>query len=248
VVLLHGASPGACSTVNWKPTIEPLAAAGFTVYAFDQPGFGYTDNPTDYSLEYRVTHARAVLDKLAIDRCHLIGNSMGGYIAARLAVEDSRTNRLVLVDSVMVGPPATGGAEAMGRKHSEELASYTPSLENMRTLTMGTLFNKELVTEDLVQERYALSTGKNYEAQQERRKAPRPKRVHEELADLRDHTLIVWGKDDRGSSVDDAFPLVKTIRHAELHVFSQCAHWPQWDQATRFNALVADFLRAGDSR
>ena len=40
VLLLHGASPGASSRVNWEPTIDGLAASGFTVYAFDQPGFG----------------------------------------------------------------------------------------------------------------------------------------------------------------------------------------------------------------
>ena len=40
LVLFHGGSPGTCSSVNWKLNIEPLAAAGFAVYAYDQPGFG----------------------------------------------------------------------------------------------------------------------------------------------------------------------------------------------------------------
>jgi pimeloyl-ACP methyl ester carboxylesterase len=41
---LHGASPVASSLVNWKLNLEPLAAAGFTVYAYDQSGFGHTEN------------------------------------------------------------------------------------------------------------------------------------------------------------------------------------------------------------
>ena len=78
--LIHGASPGASSLVNWKLNIEPLAAAGFAVYAYDQPGFGYTENPSDHSIEYRITHAKALLNALNLDRLHVVGNSVGGYI------------------------------------------------------------------------------------------------------------------------------------------------------------------------
>src|ERR1051326_8311598 len=50
LVLIHGGAPGACTTVNWGANIEFLAQAGFTVYAFDEAGYGRTDNPEDYSL------------------------------------------------------------------------------------------------------------------------------------------------------------------------------------------------------
>src|SRR5262249_1364176 len=93
--LIHGASPGASWLVNWKLNIEPLAAAGFAVYAYDQPGFGYTDNPSDHSIEYRVTHGKALIDALGLDRFHVVGNSVGGYIAARLALEDKRVKSFV---------------------------------------------------------------------------------------------------------------------------------------------------------
>jgi pimeloyl-ACP methyl ester carboxylesterase len=95
VVLIHGAAPGASAQVNWQLNIEPLAAAGFTVYAYDQAGFGRTDNPSDLSIEYRVTHAKAFIAALRLDRYHVVGNSVGGYIAARLALEDSRVGKLV---------------------------------------------------------------------------------------------------------------------------------------------------------
>ena len=56
-LLCHGGSPGPAH-VNWKLNFEPLAAAGFAVYAFDQPGFGLTDNPADYSIDFRFAHAQ----------------------------------------------------------------------------------------------------------------------------------------------------------------------------------------------
>src|SRR5574341_447929 len=82
LLLIHGASPGACSITSWQLNIEALAGAGFCVYAFDQPGFGLTDNPDDHSIEFRVTHAKALINVLKLDRFHIVGNSVGGYIAA----------------------------------------------------------------------------------------------------------------------------------------------------------------------
>jgi 2-hydroxy-6-oxonona-2,4-dienedioate hydrolase len=242
VVLFHGAAPGASAKLNWRLNIAPLAAAGFTVYAYDQPGFGRTDNPADHSIEYRVTHAKAFIDGLKLERFHVVGNSVGGYIAARLALEDRRTGKLVTTTSGTLAPKGSEQSQALGQKHSEELREYVPSLDNMRKLTLGTLFRKELVTEELVQERFAMSIGKNYEAQKQRRGANPPPAIQDELRKLKTKTLLLWGNNDRGVSVERGLLLFQLIPNAEFHLFDQCAHWVQWDQADRFNRLVADFL------
>jgi 2-hydroxy-6-oxonona-2,4-dienedioate hydrolase len=244
VVLIHGAAPGACAKLNWQLNIAPLAAAGFSVYAYDQPGFGQTDNPADHSIEYRVTHARAFVDALRLDRFHVVGNSVGGYIAARMALEDGRAGKFVTTTSGTLAPKGSEASQALGQKHSEELREYEPSLENMRKLTMGTLFRKELVTDELVQERYAMSIGKNYDAQIQRRGVKPPRSIHEELRQLKKRTLLLWGNNDRGVSVERGLLLFQNIPNAEFHLFDRCAHWVQWDQADRLNRLVADFLGA----
>ncbi len=244
LLLIHGASPGASSVINWKLNIEPLAAAGFTVYAFDQPGFGYTDNPKDHSLEYRVTHAKSFMNAIQRPRFHLVGNSVGAYIAARIALEDQRTARLVLVSSSTIAPKGLAESQALAKKHSEELREYSPGIDNMRSLTMGTLFNEELVTDELVRERYEMSIGKNYEAQLARRNAAAAKPIQEELQHMKCKTLVLWGNNDRGAAVERAFLLFRSIPNAELHIFDRCAHWVQWDQSLRFNRIVADFLNS----
>jgi 2-hydroxy-6-oxonona-2,4-dienedioate hydrolase len=242
VVLFHGAAPGASAKLNWRLNIEPLAAAGFTIYAYDQPGFGFTDNPADHSIEYRVTHAKAFIDALKLERFHVVGNSVGGYIAARIALEDRRTGKLVTTTTGTLAPKGSEQSQALGQKHSEELREYIPSADNMRKLTMGTLFRKELVTEELVQERFAMSIAKNYEAQQQRRSVNPPRAIHDELRNLKSKTLLLWGNNDRGVSVERGLLLFQRIPNAEFHLFDQCAHWVQWDQAERFNRLVTDFL------
>jgi pimeloyl-ACP methyl ester carboxylesterase len=243
LLLIHGAAPGASSLVNWKLNVEPLAAAGFAVYAYDQPGFGYTDNPTDHSIEYRVTHAKALINALGFDQVHVVGNSVGGYIAARLALEDKRVRSFVTTTSGSLSPQGSADSQALAKKHSDELREYEPSLENMRKLTLGTIFHKELVTEELVRERYEMSTGKNYEAQLERRNAQRQRPVYDDLSQLRVKALLLWGSNDRGVSVERGLELFRRVPGAEFHLFDKCAHWVQWDQADRFNRLVTDFLR-----
>lgn len=241
VLLVHGGSPGASALINWKFNIDALAAAGFTVYAYDQPGFGRTDNPTDFSMEYRVVHAKAFVRGLGLDRFHVIGNSQGSYIAARLALEERGAMAFVTTPSGSLAPAGSADSQALAKRHNTELREYTPSIENMRKLTLGTLYNRELVTDEAVRERYEMSTGKNFEAQKMREAAPRPKAIHEDLGRLK-RTLIVWGKNDRGVSVERGVLLFQSIPGAEFHLFDNCAHWAQWDQAERFNRIVADFL------
>lgn len=242
ILLIHGASPGACSLVNWGSNLEPLAARGFCVLAFDQPGFGFSDSPKDYSLEYRVKHAKSFINELKLERFHVIGNSQGAYIAARIALEDPRAEKLVLVSSGTLAPQGSPEAQALSREHAKKLRQYTPSLEHARSLTLGTLFKPQLVTDELVQLRYEMSIGKHLVAQSERRKAPPAKAIVEELHGLGVKTLILWGKNDAGATVERGLALFQLIPKAEFHVFDECAHWVQWDQASRFHKIMADFL------
>jgi pimeloyl-ACP methyl ester carboxylesterase len=243
LLLIHGAAPGASSLVNWKLNIEPLAAAGFAVYAYDQPGFGLSDNPSDHSIEYRVKHAKALIDTLKLDRLHVVGNSVGGYVAARLALEDGRVKSFVSTTSGSLSPLGSAESQSLAKKHSDDLREYQPSLENMKKLTLGTIFNKQLVTEELVRERHEMSIGKNYEAQLARRNAARQRPVYDEMSKLRVKAMLLWGNNDVGVSVERGLELFQRIPGAEFHLFDRCAHWVQWDQADRFNRLVIDFLR-----
>ncbi|MGH7767947.1 MAG: alpha/beta fold hydrolase [Candidatus Binatia bacterium] len=243
VLLVHGGSPGASALVNWKFNIEPLAAAGFTVYAYDQPGYGYTDNPKDHSMEYRVAHARAFVKAAGRDRFYVIGNSQGSYVAARLALEHEGVAAFVTTTSGSLAPKGSAESQTLGKKHGEELREYTPSMENMRKLTFGTVFNRNLVTEEAVRERYEMSTGKNFAAQRMREASPPAKPILEDLRRLKMKSLILWGNNDRGVSVERGILLFQLIPGAEFHLFDDCAHWVQWDQAARFNRIVIDFLK-----
>jgi 2-hydroxy-6-oxonona-2,4-dienedioate hydrolase len=245
VIFIHGAAPGACSLVSWKLNLAAFAAAGFRVLAYDQPGFGLSGIPGDHTMEFRVAHARAFLDAVAVDHAHIVGNSVGAYIAARLALDDGNVGRLALVSSSTLAPKGSAKASAVAAAHVDELRSYEPSIEAMRAMTRKTLFRQELVTDELVQERYEMSRGHLFEASKAREAVRGVRSLEGELGRLRNPTLILWGANDHGASVERAVLLQEALPGAELHVFKNCAHWVQWDQADRFNRLVTDFFSGG---
>lgn len=242
ILMIHGGSPGACSLLNWKMNIAPLADAGFSVYAFDQAGFGGTAIPKDHSMEFRVAHAMAFVEALGLKGFHIVGNSMGAYIGARIALERPDIGRLVLISSSTLAPRGSDSAQALANSHVDELRGYVPSLEHMRAMTQKTFFRQDLVTEEVVLERFEASRGALYDAMLARQKTPPARSLVKELHRLTMETLILWGANDRGAAVERAVLLFNALPKAELHIFSRCAHWVHWDQAERFNRLVSDFL------
>jgi pimeloyl-ACP methyl ester carboxylesterase len=103
VVLLHGFG---ASMFSFRHQVGPLAEH-FRVLALDLPGFGYSDRPADadLSLTAQAERVREFLDRMGVERATLIGHSMGGAIAMRLAAaHPDRVERLVLAAGA---PPDT---------------------------------------------------------------------------------------------------------------------------------------------
>jgi pimeloyl-ACP methyl ester carboxylesterase len=247
LVIMHGGAPGGAARVIYGACIEPLAEQGLAVYAPDAPGFGLTDTPDDNSVRFRIEHAKAFATAMGLDRYHVMGNSMGVLPSLRLALEDPRVARVVLVAGTGVDVQLSPEAREIAREHSVVLNSYTPGLENMRELTMGTLHRKELVSEELIQLRYEMSEGQNAAAREGRSQAatavPMPPITPEELrASYTKPTLLLWGKDDHGNPIERGYRTLEAIPGAEFHVFADCGHWPMWDQTERFVSVVGGFL------
>ncbi|MGV1087584.1 MAG: alpha/beta fold hydrolase, partial [Mycobacterium sp.] len=104
VVFIHGSGPGVTAYANWRLSL-PLLADRFHCYALDMAGFGFTERPAGitYGLQVWVDQVLGFLDALGLERVSLVGNSFGGAIALRFAVEHpDRLDKLVLMGSVGV--------------------------------------------------------------------------------------------------------------------------------------------------
>ena len=105
VVLLHG---WGASVYSWRAAIPALAANGFRVIAADLPGHGLSDTPTTlatYTRGAMTSAAGSLLDALTVRDATVVGVSMGGAIAAGLAIaHHPRVARVALVNPAGFGP------------------------------------------------------------------------------------------------------------------------------------------------
>ncbi len=252
VVLLHGGGPGASAWSNFGPNL-PVFAKRFRTLMPDQPGFGQSAAPPVEG-NYFTFSARALaslLDALGIEKVHLVGNSLGGGTAARFALDyPDRAGRLALMGpgglSLNVLHPDP--TEGIGR-----LAAFAappgPSIEKMAAFLRTLVFNQKLITDELVEERYAhastpeaiaamASLGMSFYDPATAEDGMLWREVHR----LRNEVLLIWGREDRVNPLDGALVPLKQIRKAQLHVFSGCGHWAQLEKFDQFNRLVIDFL------
>jgi 3-oxoadipate enol-lactonase len=95
LVLLHA---GVCDRTMWSEHLGPLAAAGYRAVAFDLPGFGEAEiKPGDQAPWRDVLGA---MDELGIEQAVVVGNSLGGGVALRVAaVAPGRVSALGLISA-----------------------------------------------------------------------------------------------------------------------------------------------------
>lgn len=244
LLLLHGGGPGASGMSNFSRNFAALSQTN-RVIVVDIPGFGETENwPGEGGIfGCMSSFAEAFLDTLEIDKTSIVGNSMGGGIGIDMAMRlPERVQKLVLMGPAggltLTSPMPTEGLIRMLTFYS----GGAPTEQKMRGVLELLVHDTSLITDEIVAERFAVASAadkvQNYA----------PLKYHWEelwrapLADIKAPTLIIWGREDRVIPLDAAYTYLKLMPGAELHVFPNCGHWVQWEQATRFNALVQHFL------
>ena len=246
VLLLHGASLGSSADV-FERNLAPLAGYGLRVIAFDQPGFGLTDNPKDYSVAYRRRFIVQFMDALRLDKASLMGHSQAGAMAVGLAFDQTpRIAKVAVLGTGSLLPPLPGGVKA-GAGEGEEGGAAEPTIDESHALLEHNLFNHSLITPEVLEKRHRMSLGKNFQAFIERGKAPRgggkePVPVWERLHQLPVPLLMMYGKQDRGSAAQRVALLKERYPSLNLHLLEGAKHLAQWDAQAEFERLTGKFL------
>jgi len=248
VVMLHGSGPGASGWSNFHRNVEPLVTAGYRVVLMDAPGWSKSDPIVSKGSrsDLNATALKGLLDVLKIDKAHLIGNSMGGHSAVAFALANpSRVGKLVLMGGGTGGvssfvPMPTEGIKLIGALYRD------PSIENLKRMMNVFVYDTSALTEDLFRLRLdnMLSRREHLENFVKSAEA-NPKQfpdVGHRLGEISAETLVIWGRDDRFVPLDTGLRLVAGLQKADLHVFSRCGHWAQWEHAEKFNRMVVEFL------
>ncbi|NIO07024.1 MAG: alpha/beta fold hydrolase [Deltaproteobacteria bacterium] len=248
VLLLHGASLGSSADV-WEETLNALATGGFQGIAYDQPGYGHSDNPTDYRPSYRESFVIKFLDALKISKATLVGHSQAGGFVIGLALK--HPDRLIKAVTVGTGSllPRLADQAAGGPAEGEEGTKESPTLDDTRKLLEGNLFHKDLITPEVLQKRHEMSLGKNFAASLKRLKAREPRKsgevpLSQRLTEVTVPLLMLYGAQDRGSAAKRATLLKQQEPKLRIEIVEEAAHLLMWDARKVFFAKMLDFLSA----
>lgn len=221
----------------------------FHTFSVDMIGHGFTDKP-DIPLEIPryVDHLVRFMDAMKIDRAHVSGESLGGWVAARFALtHPDRLNRLVL--------NTTGGSvarpEVMARiKELSQRAADHPTWDFIKSRLEWLMADPARVTEDLIATRQAVYSSAGFKV------AMRNALVLQEM-DIRTRnllsdgdwrrivapTFVLWTTHDPTNPVAEGQRIADLIPGSKFAVMEHCGHWPQFEDAKTFNAQHIDFLQ-----
>jgi len=242
VVFIHGF---AASIYSWRYQLEPIRQAGHRVVAFDNRGFGSSDRPRDgYSNADYTRLVIALLDSLRIGDAVLVGHSMGGAIAAEVALTSpDRVRGVVLIDPAGYDPIA---ARVVHRPLLRELG-VTFVCRATTTVALRLLFaDPRRVSATDVDQYYApLATRASRAALRRVLRAFRFEALRGRVGDLRTPTLVLWGRADRLIPFRAVADLAADLPRATLVVVPGAGHNPQEEQPAEVNRLLTAYLRYG---
>ncbi len=253
LLMLHGGGPGASGLSNYSRNIDALAR-DFRVLVPDMPGYGASskDVAADDPFGDLADAMRGLLDRLEIERAHVVGNSLGGACALRLALEvPERVDRLVLMGPGGVG--ISGGTPTRGLKRLlGYYAGEGPTFEKLRQFICEDLVHDaSRIDEALLRERFEASIDPEVIAHPPLRVPPDLEAfkrldflLDTRLGRLPHPTLVLWGTEDRVNPPEGALALQRQMKACDAYLFARTGHWVQWERAAEFNAAVAAFLGA----
>jgi 2-hydroxy-6-oxonona-2,4-dienedioate hydrolase len=250
LLLLHGITGHAEAYVrNLQAHAEH-----FSVWAIDFIGHGYSSKP-DHPLEipHYLDQVDHVLDTIGVDSAYLSGESLGGWVTARFAIErPDRVEKIALntMGGTMANPKVMERLYALSMEAAED-----PSWERVKARLEWLMADPAMVTDDLIRTRQAifaqpgwLEACKANMALQDLGIRRRNMLSDDDLRSIRAEALVIWTTKDPSGPVDEGERIASLIPNARLAVIENCGHWPQYEDTATFNRIHLDFLlgRGGD--
>jgi pimeloyl-ACP methyl ester carboxylesterase len=234
VVLVHGL--GGSAQLDWAELMPQLVRSGYHVYAMDLLGFGESAKPSDrsYSIAEQAQLVSKFLDTMHLQGIALAGDSMGGWIASMVALNEShRIRQLILFDSAgltfkpdfdtsLFTPQTTEEVDALLAilvPHAKRLPDYIKEDLIRETRRDGWVIQRAVAS---------MLTGADV--------------LDKRLSALKIPLLIVWGKQDALTPLALGETMHKAVPHSVLEVFDGCGHISVKTCADRVGPMTVSFL------
>ncbi len=246
VVFLHGTSG---HLEAFSRNVVPHVRAGYRVHAIDMLGHGYTGKPDyRYEIPRYVDHLLGYLDAMQVQRAHLVGESLGGWVAAWLASE--HPERVATLQLLAAGGTKANPAVMDRIRTSTRQAVETDDVNVTRRRLELLMFNPATdVSDELVAVRHAIYHTQEFRKNldnllclQDMEIRQRNLLREDRMARITAPTLVVWGHDNPFGEVPEARLMAEAISGAQLVLYPECGHWPQHEHAAEYNELSVGFL------
>lgn len=246
LLCIHGGAPGAFGWGNFGRNLQALSRH-FRTLIVDLPGYGLSDKPVIEGPRtgFYARTFRDMLDALGIDKAHVLGLATGGSVALKMALDmPDRVDRLVVVSSpgglslFQPRPPQPGTHNYYG--------GAGPSLERMRSIVERLVYDKSILTEDVIRERYEASVEPEFMEQAPEGRGGEAGQTLEpmwqDLHKIQAETLIIWGRNNDTLNYDSALFMLTRIPKARVHIHGNCGLWVPYEKMEEFNSNVTGFL------
>jgi 2-hydroxy-6-oxonona-2,4-dienedioate hydrolase len=223
-------------------------AERYRVIAYDFPGHGYSTHATAaLELPVYTEHLHGLLDALRLERVHLEGESLGGWVAAKYGAQHpERVASLILntPGGTMLKPEVMERIRVLSQEAADD-----PSPERIRKRLEWLMADPQSVSDELVEIRRGIYRRPGYaesmrhilclqDAQIRRRNLL----TDAELAAASAPALVIWTSDDPSGPAAAGMEFAKKMPRARFEVIQNAGHWPQWEQPAAFNSMVLGFL------
>jgi pimeloyl-ACP methyl ester carboxylesterase len=234
VVLVHGLGGRA---EDWSNLAPYFARAGFRVYMPDLFGFGRSEKPVEFSYSVRdqATAVEAFMDALGLKQVDLGGWSMGGWIAQIVAgTHPERVKRLLVFDSAGLYEKPNWNTDLFMPNTAKELdeleALLTPDPPRIPGFVARDVLRisaeHRWVTERAMG---TMLTGRDT--------------TDGLLPGMKMPVLLLWGKEDRITPLEEGKKMQEGIPESELLVYEGCGHLAPEQCAAAMGPALVEFLR-----
>jgi pimeloyl-ACP methyl ester carboxylesterase len=247
VVFVHGL--GGCWQ-NWLENVPRVAAEGRRAIAVDLPGFGFSEMPDEeISISGYGRVVNHLCDRLDLGEVVLVGNSMGGFISAEVAIQfPARASRLVLVSAAGVttsdlyNAPVLAGARVVAAvaTRTATMSEKVVRRRHIRHAVYHTFIRHPTrIRNELL---YEITRGSGRPGFLGALRAIVHYDFSDRLPEIGCPTLIVWGTEDMLVPESDAGEFERLIPDARKVIFEDTGHMAMIERPQTFNDCMIDFL------
>jgi len=248
VVFIHGFG---ASMYGWRYQLPVVVAAGYRVVVIDNRGFGFSDKPAHgYSNAAYAHLVVSLLDSLGIASAVLVGHSMGGAIAAEVALaHPDRVRGMVLIDAAGYGVRWPGVLKVAHWPFVGAIATSFRSRWVTGRILRSTFADPSRVTEADVDQYYAPVPDPAYgRALRGVLREFRFDSLGGRLDRVQAPTLILWGDMDRWIPLRDGSRFARELQRSELALLSHSGHDAPEESPDQVNRYLLAYLKEGLSR